>query len=141
MAIDNFLAPLLGGALIGLSATLLLFTLGRVAGVSGIIGRLATPARLTANWRLGFVLGLLVAGWLSLPRVQVAARATEPALLIVAGLLVGIGTRLGNGCTSGHGICGLSRLSNRSIVATCIFMGTAMFVVAIARRAFAGGSP
>ncbi len=142
MHIGYFLAPLLGGALIGLSATILLLTLGRVAGVSGIIGGLATPVGLGANWRLGFVLGLVVAGWTLISRASAAVQVTAgPAVLVAAGLLVGIGTRLGSGCTSGHGVCGLSRFSKRSVVATCVFIGTAMFVVAIARHALAGGLP
>ena len=142
MEISSSLTPLLGGALIGLSATVLFFTLGRVAGISGIVGAMSEPVAIRANWRLGFVMGLLAAGWLLLSRSHVAAPTiTAPLTMIAAGLLVGIGTRLGSGCTSGHGVCGLSRLSKRSAVATCVFMATAMLVVAIARHALVGGAP
>ena len=142
MEISSSLTPLLGGALIGLSATVLFFTLGRVAGISGIVGAMSEPVAIRANLRLGFVMGLLAAGWLLLSRSHVAAPTiTAPLTMIAAGLLVGIGTRLGSGCTSGHGVCGLSRLSKRSAVATCVFMATAMLVVAIARHALVGGAP
>ena len=142
MEINNALTPLLGGAIIGLSASALFLTLGRVAGISGIVGALSKPVAIPSNWRLGFVIGLVAAGWLLLSRPSVAVQApTTPFTMIAAGLLVGIGTRLGSGCTSGHGVCGLSRFSRRSAVATCVFMGAAMFVVAMARHVFAGGSP
>jgi uncharacterized protein len=142
MGIDNFLAPLLGGMLIGLSATVLLITLGRVAGISGIVSALSEPVAMRANWRLGFVMGLIAVGCL-VPSLssQAVQFATAPAKIVIAGLLVGIGTRLGSGCTSGHGVCGLSRFSKRSAVATGVFMATAMIVVAVARHALAGGSP
>jgi len=127
----------IGGALIGLAATLLMLLTGRIAGISGILGDLVDLAGGDRPWRLAFVTGLIAA-----PLVLAAAghgvRAPAMpvwAIVIVAGLLVGFGTRLGSGCTSGHGICGIARLSPRSIAATLTFMGVAMLVVAITRHA------
>jgi uncharacterized membrane protein YedE/YeeE len=125
----------IGGALIGLSATLLMLLTGRIAGVAGILGDLIGSTE--RAWRLAFVLGVIAAP-LALGAGGLALRAPPmPGLLVVAlaGLLVGFGTRLGNGCTSGHGICGIARLSPRSIVATMTFMLVAMLVVAITRHA------
>lgn len=139
MYASSYLLPLFGGALIGLSATLLLATLGRIAGVSGILGQVVTHQRSGEGWQLGFVLGLLGTGWLLLGRGSPAAVAS-PATLIAAGLLVGFGTRMGSGCTSGHGVCGLSRLSLRSLVATCAFIVAGMLVVLVTRHIFAGGA-
>ncbi len=127
----------IGGALIGLAATLLMLLSGRIAGVAGILGDLIDLAAGRRAWRLAFLLGLVAA-----PLVLAAGGASlrDPAMpgwtiLVVAGLLVGFGTRLGNGCTSGHGICGVARLSPRSIAATATFMAVAMLVVAITRHA------
>ncbi len=123
---------LAGGALIGLSASLLLLLLGRVAGISGIVGTLLPPSAEGWAWRAAFVLGLIGGPLLFLvvfghpPAVRIA---TSAPTLIVAGLLVGFGTRLGSGCTSGHGVCGLARLSPRSIVAVGVFMLTAIVTV------------
>lgn len=139
------LSALAGGALIGLSASLLMLFNGRVAGISGIFAGLFNPRAFRdgagpqtpgdRSFRLYFIAGLLLAG--------VAARLVAPAALpagtpslacgAAAGLLVGFGTRLGSGCTSGHGVCGLSRLSWRSLVATMTFMATAMLTVALLR--------
>jgi uncharacterized membrane protein YedE/YeeE len=125
----------LGGALIGLATAVLLLANGRIAGVSGIIGQTLWPAAgESRGWRIAFILGLplgaavvsLFSGGLT---TQIAA---SPMVLIVAGMLVGFGTRLGSGCTSGHGICGMSRGSPRSIVATLTFMaagGACVFIV------------
>jgi uncharacterized protein len=124
----------IGGALIGLSAILLMLLTGRIAGISGILGELTSGDR---GWRIAFLAGLIAAP-LALSAGGYALRApVMPGLLVVAvaGLLVGFGTRLGSGCTSGHGICGIARLSPRSITATLIFMATAMLVVAITRHA------
>jgi uncharacterized membrane protein YedE/YeeE len=138
---DPLMAPFdpvsaaIGGALIGLSATLLMLLTGRIAGVAGILGDLVGGAE--RAWRLAFVLGLIAAP-LALSAGGLPLRAPPmPALTVVAvaGLLVGFGTRLGNGCTSGHGICGIARLSPRSIAATMTFMIVAMLVVAISRHA------
>jgi hypothetical protein len=131
-------ASLLGGALIGLSAVLLMWTTGRIAGVSGIAARLFPPYEDSQfAGRLAFVAGLIVAPLLvrlitgSLPAQTIAA--TTP-VLIVAGLLTGFGAVWGNGCTSGHGVCGLSRLSVRSLVATAVFMATGVVTVFLMRH-------
>nr|WP_306815342.1 YeeE/YedE family protein [Limnobacter parvus] len=122
---------LLGGALIGVSAVMLILFNGRVAGISGILGGLLKPQTDETLWRITFVLGMVAAPWLYIallgPFEFESPRST--GALILAGLLVGYGTRLGSGCTSGHGVCGLSRLSPRSVVATAVFM-VAGFVVA-----------
>ncbi|HIQ52668.1 MAG TPA: YeeE/YedE family protein [Pseudomonas pachastrellae] len=128
-------SALLGGALIGAAAAMLMLFNGRIAGISGLVGRLMTPQKGNGEAAL-FVLGLLLAPWLYLAvageiNVQVDA---GPLALIVAGLLVGFGSRLGSGCTSGHGVCGLSRLSPRSLVATLSFMGAGFVTVFVLRH-------
>ena len=124
---------LAGGALIGLAASLLILANGRVAGISGIVGGLMQrkPARLDIGWRVAFVVGLLLAPWLLGAAVPLAVPQIDasPLTLIAAGLLVGLGTRYGSGCTSGHGVCGLSRLSLRSLVATLAFMAAGFVTV------------
>lgn len=129
-------SSLAGGVLIGLSAALLILGSGRVAGISGIVGGLLKPGGPDTTWRLAFLGGLLVAPLLwrlfaALPEAQPVAGG---GLLVVAGLLVGIGTRYGSGCTSGHGVCGLSRLSPRSLVATLAFMGAGFATVYVVRH-------
>ncbi|MCL7940171.1 YeeE/YedE family protein [Halomonas sp. ATCH28] len=157
---SSSLQGLAGGILIGLSATWLMATLGRIAGISGIIGTLIT-ARPEGDsaWRLAFLLGLvsgpvllLLAGsglgdsTFSLGNVAGAPGEVigEPAggvpLMLVAGLLVGLGTGLGSGCTSGHGVCGLSRLSVRSMVATLTFLVAAIITVFVVRHVIGGGA-
>jgi len=124
---------LLGGMLLGLSASILALGAGRVAGISGIVGGLFTPGREGRGWRLHFLAGLVVGGLLLLalhPAVFHGAGRSWPVLAL-AGLLVGFGARLGGGCTSGHGVCGLSRLSGRSLVATVVFVTTAMVTVLV----------
>lgn len=129
-------ASLAGGLLIGLATALFLLFNGRIAGISGIVGGLLRPARGDIAWRLVFLLGLVMSplvygiAW-SLPDVQIDGDRTT---LIVAGLLVGLGTRYGSGCTSGHGISGLSRRSRRSIAATAAFMGAGFATVYIVRH-------
>jgi uncharacterized membrane protein YedE/YeeE len=126
-------SALLGGALIGLSASLLLIANGRIAGISGVIGGLLSPVRGDVAWRALFVIGLIGAG-LAAAQLSPAAIGASPRpmwLLALAGLLVGVGTRLGNGCTSGHGVCGISRLSPRSLVATVSFIAAGMLAVAL----------
>lgn len=134
---ENFtpVPSLIGGALIGLSAVMLFALNGRIAGISGIVGRLLTGSD-DRFWRIAFLVGL-VAG----PLVAAAFNAafvprieTSLAVLVGAGLLVGYGTQLGNGCTSGHGICGLARLSPRSLAATLTFMAVAIATVFITRH-------
>jgi uncharacterized membrane protein YedE/YeeE len=130
------LASLAGGLLIGLGAAVLLLANGRIAGISGIAGGLLRPARGDIGWRVAFVLGLLAAplGWLALQAMPPAQIDHTPALLAGAGLLVGLGTRFGNGCTSGHGVCGIARLSPRSLVATACFMLAGFVTVYVARH-------
>ena len=119
---------LIGGILIGLAATLLLIGSGRVAGVSGILGGLLVPTDGDRRWRAPFFMGLLVAGavaaWLAPESIGASPRSLP--MLVIAGLLVGAGTRIGNGCTSGHGVCGLSRLSPRSFASTLAFIAVGM---------------
>ena len=124
-------SALLGGLLIGLAAALFVLFNGRIAGISGILGGLLRPKRGDISWRLAFVGGLVLAPvlWaLFQPPAALQIDADVP-LLLVAGLLVGVGTRYGAGCTSGHGVCGLSRLSPRSVVATLLFMGAGFATV------------
>lgn len=131
------LASGLGGALIGAASALLLVLNGRIAGISGIVGGLVDGhAKGDGGWRLTFLAGLLVGG-VVLGFVLPGALSESPVawpLVVVAGLLVGLGTRVGSGCTSGHGICGMSRLSARSIVATLTFMATGMLTVLVVRH-------
>ena len=131
-----------GGALIGASAVWLMATTGRIAGISGIVARLIAGDASARTTRLAFVLGLLAA----MPLVvavtgQTPAHelAASPALLAIAGGLVGYGSARGSGCTSGHGVCGISRLSQRSMVATATFMATAALAVFVARHLLGGG--
>ena len=120
-----------GGILIGSAAWILILFCGRIAGISGIIGGVLSPATSDRGWRLAFLIGLIVSPLLyglihPLPAIEVS---TSWPILVIAGLLVGMGTRYGSGCTSGHGVCGLSRLSPRSLVATLTFMGVAFVTV------------
>lgn len=129
-------SALAGGALIGLAAAMLALLNGRIAGIAGIVGGILKPKRGEVGWRAAFILGLLLApaAWLlvsSLPEVRIDA---SYPMLILAGLVVGISTRYGAGCTSGHGVCGISRLSPRSIVATLAFMATGFITVFVLRH-------
>ncbi len=130
------LESLVGGLLIGFSTLLMIRWLGKIAGISGIVGQLWSAPANDRAWRFAFVVGLLVsplvyALFAPLPAVQIVA---STPWLVLAGVLVGFGSRLGSGCTSGHGVCGLSRLSLRSLVATLTFMMTAMLVVWLVRH-------
>lgn len=127
-----------GGMLIGLSAAMFVLLNGRIAGISGVLGGLFTPVRGDVLWRVAFIVGMVAAPLaysvvLTLPSVQIDA---SYAALVAAGLLVGVGTRYGAGCTSGHGVCGLSRLSLRSLVATGTFMGAGFATVYVLRHLF-----
>jgi uncharacterized membrane protein YedE/YeeE len=137
MAPFDPLSAAIGGALIGLAATLLMLLTGRIAGISGILGDLLERGSSDRAWRLAFAAGLIAAPLLlALGGYTLADPAMPSSVTIaIAGLLVGVGTRLGSGCTSGHGICGIARLSPRSIAATVTFMAVAMLVVAIMRHA------
>jgi uncharacterized protein len=125
---------LLGGAMIGGAAALLFLTHGRIAGISGILGAVLPPRPEPAGWRLAFLGGLLAAGVVAavIAPQAVGATARSPLALIAAGLLVGYGTSWGSGCTSGHGVCGLSRLSPRSLVAVATFMATGALTAILA---------
>ena len=133
----TWLSALAGGVLIGLSATLLLWLNGRVAGISGIVnGMLGRNARGELAWRVAFLAGLMAAGAVAMRATgQGAGSPASLPLLILAGLLVGFGTTMGGGCTSGHGVCGLGRLSKRSLVAVLVFMGAAIATVLALRLA------
>ena len=131
----------IGGALIGLAAALLMLSTGRIAGVSGIFGGLLDARANDKSWRLAFIAGLILApltGGLAGYAVPLPDMPASWIVIVVAGLLVGFGSRLGAGCTSGHGVCGIARLSPRSIVATGIFMGVAIVVVALTRHVLGG---
>ncbi|MDU0354431.1 YeeE/YedE family protein [Paraglaciecola aquimarina] len=132
----NFVHAFIGGMLIGLGAVLLMLTNGRIAGISGIVNRAISSHSIAGLWRWGFILGLIVAPFVTslwgfkLPE----SLPLDFFTLAISGLIVGIGTQIGSGCTSGHGICGIGRLSKRSIVATMTFMFSAMAVVTITRH-------
>lgn len=132
-------ASLTGGVLIGIAAAMLVLLNGRVAGISGILGGVLVPRRADIAWRVAFVAGLLAAPWVYLLFAPAVAPRIDAGFgtLIVAGLLVGLGTRYGSGCTSGHGVCGLSRLSPRSLAATGTFMAAGFATVYVARHLFA----
>lgn len=126
---SDWMTALAGGMLIGVAATVLLAFNGRIAGISGMVNGVLLPKRGDVTWRVLFLLGLVAGGgvYLSLVPGAYAPRAGFPVpALVVAGLLVGFGTRMGNGCTSGHGVCGLGRLSWRSLAAVLTFMATAI---------------
>ncbi|WP_148715193.1 YeeE/YedE family protein [Chitinolyticbacter meiyuanensis] len=129
-------SALAGGVLIGLAAGMLALLAGRIAGVSGIVGALLQQDGARSGWRWAFVAGLLAAplGWLAFQAAPTIQLQASPFWMVIAGLLVGIGTRYANGCTSGHGVCGLSRLSVRSLVAVLVFMGTGFATVFVLRH-------
>ncbi|MCZ6913038.1 MAG: YeeE/YedE family protein [Proteobacteria bacterium] len=130
------LSATLGGVLIGLSASLLLWTNGRIAGISGIVAGAVVPSAVDKAWRVLFLLGLLTgtAGWFLLVENGFGVRSADPWLLWPAGFLVGVGTRMGSGCTSGHGVCGIARLSPRSLIATLIFFSFGLLTVFVIRH-------
>lgn len=130
-------SALLGGAIIGLSASLILLYNGKIAGISGIFGGLLKPVKGDTAWRAAFIGGLLAAGLgfaLFYPAVFSTRAPGSVGLVALAGLLVGFGTRVGNGCTSGHGVCGIARRSPRSLVATVTFIGVGMITTYIVRH-------
>jgi len=141
MAIFDPTSALLGGLLIGIASALLMVLNGRVAGISGILGGALAGSVADTAWRLAFLAGLIAAPILMIGVGRSVPEPQMPASWLVvaaAGLLVGFGARLGGGCTSGHGVCGIARLSARSIAATAIFMASAIAVVAITRHGFGG---
>ena len=136
MDLNQFLLPLIGGAMIGLSASLLLLMNRRVFGISGILGGALLPSKGDTAWRLAALAGFLAAGFLLLliyPEALAIKAEGTVWRYVTAGLLVGFGTQLGSGCTSGHGVCGISRLSPRSIAATLTFMTAGAATVALMR--------
>lgn len=144
---ENFtpISALIGGALIGASAALLILSIGRIAGISGIVGNLLSSDTSRWPWRIAFLGGMLLGPFvvaLAGPALQfsppeIRIDASWP-VVIAGGLLVGFGTRLGSGCTSGHGVCGIARLSPRSLVATAVFMAAGAAVVFVARHLLGG---
>jgi uncharacterized membrane protein YedE/YeeE len=142
IAWENFTpwSALAGGVIIGLSAAAFILLNGRIAGISGILGGLLTPQKTDLLWRIAFLVGMFAAPllWMmtaDLPAIEI--NASYP-VLVISGLLVGIGTRYGSGCTSGHGVCGLSRLSARSLIATLTFMAAGFLMVYIVRHLLGG---
>ena len=135
------LSGLIGGALIGLASALLMLLTGRIAGISGIFGGLLPLHATDRDWRLAFIAGLIAAPLLASLAGTALPHPAMPAsyaVIIAGGLLVGFGSRMGGGCTSGHGVCGVARLSARSLVATAVFMVVAIATVAIVRHGIGG---
>lgn len=134
--VSDITQALIGGVIIGLASTLLLWANGRIAGISGILGGVLNPKSGDVTWRVVFIIGLMLGSIvfsIFQRPLQPTMQASTP-VLIAAGLIVGFGTRLGSGCTSGHGVCGIARLSRRSIVATIIFMTFGVITVFITRH-------
>ena len=132
----------IGGLMIGSAALLFYAAEGRIAGISGILGGVMWERRNERLWRLAFIVALIGGGWLAtvlLDKGDAHLASPHTALLIVSGLLVGFGTRLGNGCTSGHGVCGLARLSPRSLASVMVFMGIGMLSATLLRPLLTGG--
>ena len=135
------LSAAIGGALIGLAAVMLMLLAGRVAGIAGITAGILGIGSIDRAWRIAFIAGLIlapIAAMLAGYAVPIPQMPASWVVIVASGLLVGFGTRLGSGCTSGHGICGFSRLSKRSIAATAIFIGTAVVTVALMRHVIGG---
>ncbi|MEN8369995.1 YeeE/YedE family protein [Acinetobacter bereziniae] len=132
----DFILAFIGGTLLGLAVVGYLLVNGRIAGISGLVAQVLDPKTLLKTPALWFLLGLLITPFFynSMVHPQIEMMTIDPILLIIAGLLVGFGTRLGSGCTSGHGICGISRLSKRSFVATCTFMLAGFMTVYVMRH-------
>jgi uncharacterized membrane protein YedE/YeeE len=132
----DFILAFIGGTLLGLAVVGYLLVNGRIAGISGLVAQVLDPKTLLKTPALWFLLGLLITPFFynSMVHPQIEMMTTDPILLIIAGLLVGFGTRLGSGCTSGHGICGISRLSKRSFVATSTFMLAGFMTVYVMRH-------
>jgi uncharacterized membrane protein YedE/YeeE len=132
----DFILAFIGGTLLGLAVVGYLLVNGRIAGISGLVAQVLDPKTLLKTPALWFLLGMLIKPFFynSMVHPQIEMMTTDPILLIIAGLLVGFGTRLGSGCTSGHGICGISRLSKRSFVATSTFMLAGFMTVYVMRH-------
>jgi uncharacterized membrane protein YedE/YeeE len=139
--VDDFtpVSGLIGGLLIGLAVALMMLLNGRIAGVSGIVGGLVNPKAGDTGWRVAFVTGVLLgalAYFLVAGRPATVDVLASPPAILIGGLLVGFGTRMGSGCTSGHGLCGIALLSWRSVVATTVFFGVAMVTVFLTGHVF-----
>lgn len=135
-----WISSLIGGVMIGLAAVLLMASMGRIAGISGIASSLLTGAR-DRGWRIVFLIGLIAAPWLLFlwqGESAIGAPVVSCPWMATAGLLVGLGTRLGSGCTSGHGVCGVARLSRRSLLATALFVAAGMATVFVIRHLLGG---
>lgn len=140
---ENYLMPLLGGSLIGVAVSLMLFLNGRVTGVSGIVSGALTRPKGDLSWRIFFIGGLLLGGvvlHLFYPASLDSDLSRSALVVVAAGLIVGFGTVMGSGCTSGHGICGISRMSPRSLVATLVFMGAGIITATLFRIYILGGT-
>ena len=138
---ESIINAIIGGALIGMAASLLFLANGRIAGISGIVGQSLRVGTTDRRWRLTFVAGLLVGGMglmNVMPEAIVAPSTRTVGAVAIAGLLVGVGTRMGNGCTSGHGVCGLSRMSGRSLAATLAFMAAGFASASLIQVAMGG---
>lgn len=134
---QDWINALFGGLIIGIAVSLMLFWNGRVTGISGIINGVLSPVKNDTSWRVLFIAGLFLGGVvlnLISPHVFVSTLATGPWTTIIAGVLVGFGTILGSGCTSGHGVCGISRMSPRSLVATVIFISAGVVAVSLFKK-------
>lgn len=131
---------LAGGVLIGLAAALFILLNGRIAGISGILGGLLSPQRGDIAWRIAFIVGMLITPllWVALATLPAVTIRADWPTLIIAGVLVGFGSRYGSGCTSGHGVCGISRFSPRSLAATAIFMSAGFVTVYVIRHLLGG---
>ena len=141
MEFSDMIGPIAGGALIGLGATLSMLLSGRIAGVSGIAGGLTAPKAGDVGWRVAFVGGLMIGGATMFAlRPEIFASVIEPNMAVIAigGLLVGFGSRMGSGCTSGHGVCGVARSSPRSLVATLTFVASGAIATFFARHVIGG---
>ena len=139
--LESIVMALVGGTFIGFSASILLITVGRIAGISGILGGLLEHTNNDRDWRMAFLAGLFLGGGALMviePSFFVSPDTRSLTSIAIAGLLVGFGVRMGNGCTSGHGVCGLTRFSTRSLVATLCFMGAGI-VTATAIQLLQGG--
>lgn len=137
------ISALIGGALIGLAAVLLMASLGRIAGISGIVGGLSTTTPSDRSWRLAFLVGLVgapLAAVIIWPELSRSEFSVSLPLILLAGVLVGVGTTVGNGCTSGHGVCGNARFSMRSFIATLTFMATGVGTTFIMRHVLGGAA-
>ena len=136
------LAAIIGGALLGTAAVIMMWSVGRIAGISGIVAGAVMERADERHWRLAFIAGMFIGAFIAASltgALDNIAPVTSMPMMLIAGIVVGFGTRLGSGCTSGHGVCGISRLSQRSIVATGVFMASGMITVFVIRHLLGEG--